>query len=456
MVIAALSMTVPPRFQRHQAMSATPPLPRVSTQLAAAREHLKLGRLREAEQAYRQVLVENPALPEALRFLANAALSRDQPGEAVELLSRALESNRNDPDMLIELGVAYRAGERPDAARFVLERAVELGGNKRPSARLLLANVLEADERHDLALLHYFRAIIDAQGMGQWLDDDTTEPGIRGLVKYAMGYVAQGRRDLFDRALAPLREQAGDTALERVDRAMAIYLREAPLAIADPRQRPTFLYVPSLGTGPFLDGAMLPWLEESAARIAALGDQADACAKDGAATAPTAFSLGNLLGESQAGPASADVPRRIPVYQRGNLSESAKTHAPRLVAALDDTPLVRIPWHGPDAEILRLAAGERLAPAYGRTNSRVSVIVVLSDSTEFALEVGGECMMLRPSQSCVFDSTFGYACANRSDRPARAVMFEVWHPALAPLEQRAIEAVTGAAVEFDSRLYELP
>jgi tetratricopeptide (TPR) repeat protein len=436
-------------------MSATPPLPHVSTGLSVAREHVQKGRLQEAEQAYRQVLAENPVLPEALRFLANAALAHGRPAEAVDLLSRALESDRNDPDMLLELGAAYRAGDRPDAARYVLERAVELSGSRRPSARLMLASVLEDDQRPELALLQYFRAILDAQGAGQWLDDQSTEPGLRGLVKHAMGFVANGRREWFDRAMQPLRTHESNGALDRIDRAVSIYLHESAESPGDPRQKPTFLFVPSLGTGPFIDPASLPWLGESTRRIAGLGAELAALAGSAAAPATSPFNLQSLLGGDQAPAAAAEVPQRAPVYQHGTLVDEAKAHAPRLVAALEDTPLVRIPWHGPDAEVVTLAPGDRTSSRSGRTNSRIAVAVAPSDSAEVVLEVGGERATLRPSRALAFDPTYGYAFANHGGGTARLVLFEVWHPGLSPAERGAVEAVTAAAVEFDSRLYEL-
>jgi hypothetical protein len=172
------------------------------------------------------------------------------------------------------------------------------------------------------------------------------------------------------------------------------------------------------------------------------------------ATSP--FNLQNLLGGDQAPAANPEMPQRIPVYQHGTLIENARNHAPQLVAALEDTPLAHIPWHGPDAEIIQLAQGDHVPPRFGRTNSRISVAIALSDSAEVVIEVGGERVVLQPSRALVFDSTFGYTFANHSsDGTARVVTFEVWHPGLSTLERKAIEAVTGVAVEFDTRLYEL-
>lgn len=425
-----------------------------SREIENAHRLMREGRLAEAEQAFARVLEVQPGHSEALRFLANAALARGAAGEAVELLNRAAAADRNDIGVLMELGVAYRAADRRDEARYVLERALQASGGRNTSARLLLANVLELDQRPELALAHYFRAILDAQGAGQWLGDDSTEPGLRQLVRHAMRYVADGRRALFDAALQPVR--ARGAALDRVERALADYLREAREPRADSRQRPTFLYVPGLGTTPFLDPAHCAWLDGLAQRIAGAGDEITAClASPEAAPADTAlpFSLGSLLA-AQA-PDVAPAERRVPVYQRGLLHEVPRRLAPRLLEALAAAPMVHIARHGPDAELIELAARARSGLRHGRTNSRCGVAIALQDGAPVRVLAGGEVRVLQAGQSALFDPSFGVEYANDGDAPARLLAFEVWHPGLSMDERDALTALTAAVVEFDARVQDL-
>lgn len=420
-------------------------------ELDAARRFVRDGRLPEAEQAFRNVLAAQPEQVEALRFLANAALARGAVGEAVELLNRAANVDRNDVGVLMELGAAYRSAERMDAARYVLERALELSQGRSTTARLLLANVLELDQRPELALVHYFRAILDAQTAGQWLDDNSTEPGLRRLVQHAMRYAAEGRHALFDGVLQPLRHGINAVRLGRIERALAIYLRDSNEAPADPRQRPSFLYVPELGAAPFLDNARFEWLDDFLARIAISGAEADALfAAPEATQGPSPFSL-----EAFTLPQGAQPPeRRIPLYQRGLLLDAARQHAPQLIAALDDTPLVRVPRHGPDAEIIALSSGARSSVRYGRTNSRCIAVVALPGSARLRVIVGGEPRELGEGQALVGDPSFGVDYVNASEAQARALAFEIWHPDLIPLEREALTALTAAVVDFDGRLQE--
>jgi aspartate beta-hydroxylase len=425
-----------------------------SRELENAHRFMREGRLSDAEAAFRRVLEAEPEQTEALRFLANAALARGAAGEAVELLNRAAAADRNDVGVLMELGVAYRAADRRDESRYVLERALQASNGRNTTARLQLANVLELDQRPELALAHYFRAILEAQHAGQWLGDDSTEPGLRQLVRHAMRYVADGRRALFDAALQPVRQRGAP--LDRVERALAIYLRESNEAPADARQRPSFLYVPGLGAAPFADAAQCEWLPGFLQRIADAHGEIDVClaaSTPGAASGSASpFSLGNMLA-AQA-PGAPPPERRVPVYQRGLLHEAPRQHAPRLLAALADAPLVHIARHGPDAELIEVAARARSTMRYGRTNSRCGVAVALPGAPMRVL-VGGEARTLGAGEAAVFDPSFGVEYASDGDAPARVLSFEIWHPGLGGHEREALSALTAAAVEFDGRVQDL-
>lgn len=422
-------------------------------ELENAHRLVREGRLGEAEQAFRRVLEAQPEQTEALRFLANAALARGSAGEAVDLLNRAAAVDRNDIGVLMDLGVAYRIADRRDESRYVLERALQLSEGRNTSARLLLANVLELDQRPELALAHYFRAILDAQAAGQWLSEETTEPGLRQLVPHAMRYVVAGRRALFEAALQPLSQRG--VVLDRVKRGLSIYLRDSNEPRPDARQRPTFLYVPELGAAPFLDTSHCEWLQEFSHRLAAAGDEISAClaAPVPATSGASPFSLGNLMAAQTSEAALSE--HRVAIYRRGLLHEVPRQHAPQLLAALADAPLVHIGRHGPDAELIELAANARSSLRYGRTNTRCGVALALPGSAPARVLVGGEARALEPGRATLFDPSFGVEYANDGNTPARVLAFEIWHPDLSADEREALSALTSAVVEFDGRVQDL-
>jgi aspartate beta-hydroxylase len=368
-----------------------------------------------------------------LRAQARAALARADAGSAIALLSRAAKLEPDNNDALTELGLAYRQAQRYDAARYVLERAVLQGAGRNPSARLILAQVLELDERPELALLHYCRSLMEAQRIPAWRESASAE--LRALSEHAQRLTVDGRNAWFARVLDPLRAKAPSHAFARIDGALAIYLHAAPLRLADPQQVAGFMYVPDLPASRFPAMERFDFLVRAGAAIAPLRDEVDACLA--------------------AGPASQGT-RTLAVMSRGNTHGEARRCAPRLLAALAALPLARVRNHGPDCEILALDAGAALPPMQGRTNSRCRILVNLADSALLRVQVGNEACELAPAQGLALDPSFRYQIGNSGAAPARALIFDVWHPDLSVLEQQALSALFVAAVDFDTRLMELP
>jgi len=427
-----------------------------NSELEIARTHVRQGNLAEAERAYRSVATEQPNQVEALRFLANAALSRGDPGEAVALLSRAAQADRANIGVLLELGVAYRSAQRMDEARYVFERAMESSQGRNITARLLLAHTFELDGRSDMALLHYFRAILDAQANGQWLDDSTTEPGLRSLVRHAMQYVATGRRDRFAGVLEPFRHGINAARIGRIDAALAIYLRERTAAASDPRQRPTFLHLPDLDTPCFLDTASFGWLADWSVRASRLDGEARACvdhAEEPVHLSP--FSLESMATSAGDGSARTGEARLAPLYQRGIFQDALRSRAPELSGMLESAPMVRITNYAPNASILALQPGAGIPPRYGRTNAFCMIAIAFSGSAPLEITVGGESRRLQAGESLAFDSGFEFGFTAIGSAPARALLFEVWNPGISQLERDALTALTGAVLDFDSQLQNL-
>jgi aspartate beta-hydroxylase len=406
-------------------------------ELQTARRQLREGRRGEAERSFTRLLLVQPENAEALTFLGMLAHARREDANAVNLLSRAAKVNPADFDILVQLGAVYRTVEQFDAARYVLERAVRLAAGRSAYVRLVLANLLELDQRPDLALLHYFLALREAQKLRRWGIHDKDAAGLGALVEHARQYVARGRRACFEEPLQLLRRDAAGQRWDRIDEALAMYLEGRAPVLADLRQRPGFMYVPKINTACFLDNAQFGWLDRGAALIAACLGEIDACVAASAASNPPAAGEG----------------RRISVLHGGVLQYEARQCAAQLQRVLAGLPLAQAPHHAPDVEIIA-PGGSRLAPHYGRSNSRCSVVFNPAGSAAFEVIVGGEKRVLNAGQTLVLDGSFGVEYVNLGGRP-RAVSVEAWHPDLSRPEQQALCALIAAAVDFDSRLQDL-
>ncbi|MEO9078427.1 MAG: tetratricopeptide repeat protein [Rhodanobacter sp.] len=430
----------------------------LNRELNAARVMLREGRQVEAGESLHGILTRKPDHMEAMRLLANTALATGNPGQAIDWLNRAANLDRNNIAVLLDLGVAYRTAERLDAARYVLERVLELTSGQELTARLLLAHVLEKDQRPELALLHYFRAVLDAQHAGRWLDDASTEPSLRTLVRHAMNYVDRGRHSLLDAALRPVRASSEAGAMDRVQRSLAIYLRQRDEPRDDPRQQPRILYVPGLGAAPVIDQTPLHWMAGLIACMATSTEEIDRCLQraDGRKTEAATFSVSETHA-TYPPPTNLPAPLadEMALYVAGKATEWTQSDAPNLLACLAKAPLAHIPHHGPEVSIISLPPSVSMAVRHGRTNAHCSVVINLPGSKRIDVVVGGSALPLQPGESLVLDPSFGMGYTNASDSLARVLVFDIWHPKLSALERDALSALFQAIVDFDTRLQEL-
>jgi Aspartyl/Asparaginyl beta-hydroxylase len=356
---------------------------------------------------------------------------REDPlAQAVNTLSRAAKADPANVDILVRLGMAYRAADQLDAARYVLERGVRLASGRHAFARLTLASVLELDQRPALALMHYSLGLREAKAANRPAAGDKSAPDFHSLLAHAESFVTSGRRKWFEQVLQRLEHGTAGGSGNRIGQALAMYLDARTPAMADPRQRPGILPVPDVKTRCFLDPKDFAWLDRAAAQIASCGEEMDACI-------------------------SAARAIQVSVFQRGVVQYEARRFAPRLQCVLGELPLARVPHDAPDAEIIALPARSRVARHYGRANSRCRLVCNPPDSAPLEVIVGGEKHLLGAGQSLVLDPSFGVEYVNSGERRVRALIAEIWHPDLSATEQQALCQLIAAAIDFERQLEEL-
>jgi aspartate beta-hydroxylase len=407
-------------------------------ELHAARQYLEAGRSADAERSYLRALEGLPDSIEALIFLSEAAQSRGDGGTAVNLLSRAAKADPANLEILMRLGAVYRAAERFDAARYVLERAVRLAAGRNAYARLMLAGLLEIDERPELALLHYCRALLEAQRLGRWSSHDNKIAGLKAQIEHAKQYVGAGRRVWFESALRKSGEGEAAKPTARVEAALDSYLHGRQLKFTDPQQRAGMMHVAGLETSRFIDTTRFDWIDRVPMALAACVGEMQQGVASAASSAQTA--AGDCF--------------RVPVFKAGVLQYEPRRHAPTLLSALRGLPLAHVQHYSPDVDIIALPAGGRFARHYGRANSFCWVIVN-PGGTAFQVGVGGETRVLQPATAVVVDPSFGIDYQNAAESPALGLILEAWHPDLSDSEKRAVSALITAVVDFDNRLQEL-
>ena len=317
-----------------------------------------------------------------------------------------------------------------------------------PEARLQLAATLEARQEHGRALLAYYRAIIEAQRTGRWLDPGTTAPELLGRVAYAMRYVKAGRRRVFDAALAAVYAHHGRESLARFDECLAIQIGLRPARFADPRQQPSMLYFPGLPASPWFARAHFPWLErlESAApviREELLG------VMPRAERSERVFFSDEAERRGLAGSANAPSWNGFYFWRHGERRDANHALCPQTSAALEALPLVRIRGNAPEVMFSVLTPGTHILPHRGVTNTRVVCHLPLVVPDGCAITVGGERREWREGEAIAFDDTYEHEAWNRGSSTRVVLIIDVWNPNLTAAERDAVATLAETMGDFN-------
>ena len=422
----------------------------VNSLLAAARQHAEQGAVLQADQLFQRVLEIVPDQFEALHFLGMRALAEGQVVIAKRLLERAVEQDGGDIQLLKNLGVACIGAERFDEARFAFDRALTLAPDFFV-ARLYLGYVLEMLGHNHAALKEYFGAIMAAQAKGRWLSPETTAPLLRELVTRAMRFVDAGRKELFSDVLAPLREQHGSDAMQRVDRCLDIYLGLAPANYPNPLQKPKFLYFPDLPTTAYFARELFDWYGDLERNTAVIREELLAVLHDERVMEPflkfgTPDDVPKFLGAGPQGPPAWDA---FFFYRHGVRYDENHARCPRTSAILEALPLVRIRAHAPEICFSVLAPGTHILPHHGVTNARVVTHLPLIVPGDCAIRVGGEEHAWQEGRCVTFDDTFEHEAWNRSAQTRVVLILDIWNPHLTAVEREAVRLLVEAIGDFN-------
>ena len=413
---------------------------------------LQRGDVAVAEQAYARLLGQLPDDAEALLFLASRELDRGNTTRAIERLQGVRHASGRDAAILHQLGAMQMLAGDLCGAEASLRETLELAPGMFV-ARLRLGVVFEQQGRRHEATTAYQGAINTAQAQGRWLSDETTAPGLRDAVKHAARYVAAGRRELFDAVIEPLRQRYGRAELARVDQCLAIYLRELPAPLPDPRQRPLFLYFPGIPSQPFyprerfpeharLEAAVEEIREELRTVLAGAGDPFVPFLG-----APSAEAVAARLLESTGTQEAAwDA---FFFYRHGERYDGNCARCPHTSALLDTLPLVRIRDHAPETLYSVLRPGTHILPHRGVTNTRLVTHLPLIVPPDCALRVGGQTHVWEEGHCVTFDDTYEHEAWNRSGQTRVVLIMDSWNPDLTEAERLAVTDLVAAIGDFN-------
>jgi len=403
---------------------------------------LAQGRIAEAEAVCERRLETFPNDVAALNIAALGALRRSEPQRGRELLERAARIAPMDVTTLHHLGRARDATGDQAGALAADEAAVRADPHS-AIARLHYAMGLERQGDRERSLLQFTRALKDAQHGGQWLDAASTPVALRPLVEHAVIAVRGGRRSAFDALMSPLRQRFGRAALARVEAAIRIYVGELQPVYPDPRQQPTFFYVPGLPPAPYFDRRLFAWISSYESMSAKILSELEALLPTDRGR-ERVFHSDELESANLRGDDAAPSWTGYYFYRHGERREENCLACPLTAAALDALTLIRIREHGPEVLYSIFTPGTHLLPHRGVTNARAVSHLPLIVPADCAIKVGGEEHVWRCGRVVVFDDTYEHEAWNRSKELRVVLIADIWNPHLSEVEQAAIAEVIAA------------
>jgi aspartate beta-hydroxylase len=396
------------------------------------------GATQRARMLYSQVLDAEPDQPDAAAGVARIALEEQRQDDAERALRAAAAKHPAHEDVVALLSsLLATSGRLPEAVK-VLEAATRHAPDA-PLAWLLLSTARNrlGDTRGSLTAAH--RAITRAQHAGHWVDESTTPRHLIPAVADAAQRVRAGRRELFFGAYDDLRAEHGSAAVARIDEALRGYLNEIDLRPPNPRQRPSFLYVPGLPDAPYQDPLLNPWARSLQDAFPQIRDEALRVVREDAALPefikpPAGQSMSKYLGGASPIPSW----QAFFFYRRGKRYDDNHARCPQTSNVLDAIDLCRIREQAPEICFSVLRPGTVIKPHYGVTNARLVTHLPLVVPQDCALNVCGiEARTWREGELLMFDDTYEHEAWNHSAQTRIILLMDCWNPHLTPVERIA-------------------
>jgi aspartate beta-hydroxylase len=262
------------------------------------------------------------------------------------------------------------------------------------------------------------------------------------------------RKELLLATYQPLRDEFGAAALERVDRAVAGYVREIDATPADERQKPKFFFFPGLPAGPFHDPALHPWAATLAEAFPSIRAEALRVLSGGEVLPDFIADPGGTR-EFVSGSGADPSWKAFFFYRHGQRHDENHAKCPATSAVLDSLPLCRILDQAPEVLFSVLAPGSHINAHHGVSNVRLVMHLPLLVPPDCALNLPDrglhEWVEGRP---VMFDDTYLHEAWNRSSQPRVVLLMDCWNPHLSQAERTAVKTLleTISALHRSDRL----
>lgn len=408
-----------------------------------ALSEMQSGRERDAIRTWQRLLGLDPTHLQAWTVLGQLQFRLGNFVEAFTAFNRAAALDGSDPRHWTNIAfVCQRLGD--DAGE---EHALFKALSIEPRdllALLLRGKLFERTDRHREAAAAYGAALAVAP------PPDKLSPDLRPVVAQAAAYRQQHENafaEHLDRFLQPVLAHTASADLDRFRLSIDI--------LAGRKRRyesePLLYWYPDLPRGEFFERSMFPWVQALEAR--------------------TSDILAEFLALTSANDGFVPYIRYRtdqPLDQWADLNESERWSAfhlikdgtpvaenamrcPKTMAALSHVPAPVQAGRTPVAMYSLLQPRTHIPPHVGASNTRLVAHLPLVVPPGCRFRVGNSVREWKVGEVLVFDDTVEHEVWNDSDRPRAVLIFDIWHPALSPAEQRMVTALSEGLNAFGDR-----
>lgn len=406
-----------------------------------AKQLVSLGRLEDAETAFRDVLDAAPNNIEAHAFFADRAYSEGQDARAMALYEVCASLAPQAAVFPFKLGrCKERTGDLAGAVHAYLA-AFRLNPEDWRVA-LFAGYALEAVGRREDAAMVFSLGDDVNLAVRTAKDDPRADPEIRKRATVADRVFCEVFTAIHHRAVDEAERVAQGADLSRLRRAIWPKTHDQTFAYRDPLQQPSIFYFPDLEPTPTMPRESLPWAAAVEAATDAIRAEYLAAVQNGAAMAP-------YIPNEWPDPAWDKLRGQtnwsaLHLYVSARETPFAKAF-PKTLAVLKATgalPLVQ----GVPVELFfsRLTPGTHIPPHFGCINSRLTVHLPLIVPNGCAIRVGEEVHTWTGGKLFAFDDSFEHEAWNRGDSERVVLIFEAHRPDLTAAERDGIEFVFSA------------
>jgi aspartyl/asparaginyl beta-hydroxylase (cupin superfamily) len=373
--------------------------------------------------------------PDALVEEADAATAAGNLARAEKLLLEASEAAPDDISLCLKIAALQRATGRLDAALATVHQALSINPLDF-TALLLRASLLDRLQKPEAAEAW-------SHALAQKPKGDLP-PHLESAVSTGEARVEQwtaAREAAMKAAMHGFEQAADPEQRRRLERFRSNVLRRTrPF-----HSEPTHFHYPGLAEGEFYSLDRFPWVKALEQETEVIASEMRALlAAERAELVPYIQYADHLPLDQWRELNNNSDWSAIHLLKNGTRVEANARACPRTLELLANCDQPHIGGASPNAMFSLLAPGTSIPPHVGVNNARLVCHLPLVVPEGCWFRVGAETRFWKRGEALVFDDTIEHEAVNPTDQLRIMLIFDIWHPDIAPIERQAITALIEA------------